>query len=56
MPKHLCAAILSEADTIETATDRLQFAMLSQNLTVHGLWIGERLSLMEQLTLRSFVA
>ena len=30
--------------------------MLAQNLTVHGLWIGERLSLMEQLTLRSFVA
>jgi hypothetical protein len=30
--------------------------MLSQNLTVHGLWIGQRLSLMEQLTLRSFVA
>ncbi|MHB1036578.1 MAG: glycosyltransferase [Pirellulales bacterium] len=30
--------------------------MLSQNLTVHGLWIGPRLSLMEQLTLRSFTA
>jgi hypothetical protein len=30
--------------------------MLSQNLIVHGLWIGKRLSLMEQLTLRSFVA
>ena len=30
--------------------------MSPQNLVVHGLWIGERLSLMEQLTLRSFVA
>jgi hypothetical protein len=30
--------------------------MLAQNITVHGLWIGTRLSLMEQLTLRSFVA
>jgi hypothetical protein len=30
--------------------------MHAQNLTVHGLWIGPQLSLMEQLTLRSFVA
>jgi hypothetical protein len=30
--------------------------MLAQNLTINGLWIGARLSLMEQLTLRSFVA
>ena len=31
--------------------------MLAQNVTVHArLWIGPRLSLMEQLTLRSFVA
>jgi hypothetical protein len=29
--------------------------MLSQNLMVHSLWIGDRLSLMEQLTLCSFV-
>ncbi len=29
--------------------------MSPQNVVVHGLWIGEQLSLMEQLTLRSFV-
>ena len=30
--------------------------MSPQNFVVHGLWIDKRLSLMEQLTLRSFVA
>jgi hypothetical protein len=30
--------------------------MQTQNVIVHGLWIGDRLSLMEHLTLRSFLA
>lgn len=30
--------------------------MLEENRVINGLWIGKRLSLMEQLTLRSFVA